>query len=125
MSAVEQRACLLASWGLSGSVAAVTVLAAKRATAISFGSDARLKHSICHVDTLENGIRLHAFKYLNDDQFFVGVLAQELLEDERFASAVTVGDEGYYRVNYAQLGLHVDNPIAMQAAGHAALDHVH
>ena len=63
-------------------------------------SDIRLKHAIKHVETLDNGIRLHAFKYKNDDRYFVGVLAQELLDDTRFSDAAMMGTDGYYRVDY-------------------------
>ena len=84
-------------------------------------SDARLKHSVQYVETLENGVRLHAFKYLNDDRYFVGALAQELLQDERFAHAVILGDDGYYRVDHAALGLRMYNEQAMVKAGQQAL----
>lgn len=85
-------------------------------------SDARLKHDIDDPKTLDNGIRLHAFSYLGDERRFVGVLAQELLADDRFAQAVSVGADGFYRVDYAALGLNDLTSNAMLEAGTRAVE---
>lgn len=70
---------------------------------------------------LDNGIRLHEFSYLGDARRFVGVMAQELLADERFAHAVSVGADGFYRVDYASLGLgHLTSEAMVQAGARAA-----
>jgi hypothetical protein len=60
-----------------------------------FVSDLRLKHDIHPVDTLPNGLQLYSFRYWNDDRTFVSVMAQDLLEDERFSHAVI--EESYAR----------------------------
>lgn len=86
------------------------------------GSDIRLKHNIRHVETLENGIRLHAFQYLDDDRFFVGVLAQELVQMPQFASAVVQMEGGYLGVDYTKLGLKLANAQAMIMAGNHAIE---
>lgn len=70
-------------------------------------SDARLKRGVQPVGTLPNGVHLFSFRYLNDERTFVGVVAQELLRDERFRHAVSIGPHGYYQVNLAVLGLDV------------------
>lgn len=70
-------------------------------------SDARLKRDIRYVETLGNGLRIYTFRYWNDDRRFSGVLAQDLLADERFRAAVQVAPEGYYVVDFAALGLTV------------------
>lgn len=72
------------------------------------GSDSRLKRDIHHLETLPNGIRLHTFRYWNDSRVFVGVLAQELLQDARYRHAVHQSDKGYYTVDLAALGLRMD-----------------
>lgn len=72
---------------------------------ITPGSDMRLKRDIRYLATLENGIRLYAFRYLWDETLYVGVMAQELLREPRLSEAVIKTESGYYRVDYAQLGL--------------------
>ena len=84
-------------------------------------SDIRLKTDIRYVETLPNGVRLHAYKYRGDDRYFVGVLAQELLEDPKFADAVVTVDGGYLAVNYHKLGLELVNGQQMKAAGLKAI----
>ncbi len=88
----------------------------------SMTSDATLKHNVQYVQTLENGIRLHAFQYIGDDRTFVGVLAHELLADDRFSHAVSRGAHGYYEVDYGQLGLGLTGAEAMQEASEIALE---
>ena len=73
----------------------------------SFPSDARLKRGVQPVGTLPNGVHLFSFRYWNDDRTFIGVLAQDLLRDERFRHAVSIGPHGYYQVDLAALGLDV------------------
>ncbi|MEQ1771514.1 MAG: tail fiber domain-containing protein [Devosia sp.] len=68
-------------------------------------SDRRLKRDITHVATLNDGIRLYAFRYLWSEDIHVGVMAQDLLEDRRFARTVTTGKDGFYQVDYSMLDL--------------------
>ena len=97
-------------------VVAVVVLAAtaseRRSTddCISFCgfSDERLKRDINHVETFPNGLKLYSFRYWNDDRTFVSVMAQDLLEDERFSHAVIEDESGYYMVNLGALGLGIE-----------------
>ncbi len=85
-------------------------------------SDVRLKHDVDPPSTLPDGIRLHEFSYLGDARRFVGVVAQELLADERFAGAVSVGPDGFYRVDYAALGLDHLTSDTMLEAGTRAIE---
>lgn len=80
-------------------------------------SDERLKEDIVPVTKLENGIQLYTFNYKGDPRRFVGVIAQDLLKDEKFAEAVSEGPDGYYRVDYSRLGMRVTNPAEMLEAG--------
>lgn len=68
-------------------------------------SDMRLKKDVRHLVTLTNGIRVYAFRYLWDEALHVGVMAQDLIGDKRFAHAVHANRHGYYSVDYAALGL--------------------
>jgi hypothetical protein len=70
-------------------------------------SDLRLKKDVSPVEMLPNGLQLYAFRYWNDDRIFVGVMAQDLLEDERFRHAVIKDETGYYTVDLGALGLEV------------------
>jgi len=68
-------------------------------------SDRRLKRGIVHIATLSDGIKLYSFRYAWSDEVYVGVMAQDLLDDPRYAHAVSVGEDGFYRVDYDQLDL--------------------
>jgi hypothetical protein len=65
-------------------------------------SDRRLKFDIRSVGALPSGLTLYLFRYLStpDDQW-VGVMADEAVQ--RFPHAVRVGDDGFSRVNYAEI----------------------
>jgi hypothetical protein len=69
----------------------------------SAASDLRLKRDVVTVGRLDSGIRLCRYRYLSKDQAYVGVIAQEVAEV--VPDAVTRGQDGYLRVNYARLGL--------------------
>jgi hypothetical protein len=66
-------------------------------------SEIRLKRDITKVGEVENGIGLYRFRYIWSDTTYVGVLAQEVAAVK--PEAVQRGDDGYLRVDYAQLGL--------------------
>ena len=68
-------------------------------------SDARLKHDIELIDHLPNGLGLYRYRYLWSDTVYVGVMAQEVAQV--FPEAVVQGADGYLRVNYTALGLHM------------------
>ena len=91
---------------IGGVLVAVTVTAFVAAAA--YASDERLKRDIRPVDTLPNGLQLYSFRYWNDDRTFVGVVAQDLLADERFRHAVIEDESGYYMVDLAALGLGIE-----------------
>ncbi len=85
-------------------------------------SDARLKHDVRYLTTLDDGIKLYSYAYLGDERRFVGVMAEDLLADPRFADAVVIGADGFYRVDYARLGLGLYGVDAMLAAGARAVE---
>ena len=73
-------------------------------------SDSRLKRDINYLTKLSNGIKLYSFNYksgysLDSKTDYVGVMAQDLLNDNRYRDAVKVMDNNFYVVNYASLGL--------------------
>jgi hypothetical protein len=84
-------------------------------------SDRRLKRDIRPLATKANGLRLYSFRYLSDTRRFVGVMAQDLLADPRFAAAVSRRPSGVILVDYARLGLEVADMSAMREAGEAAI----
>jgi len=59
-------------------------------------SDIRLKRDITHITTLDNGLKLYSFKYLWEDTTYVGVMAQDLLEDESYRDAVVTKKPGFF-----------------------------
>ena len=87
-----------------------------------FFSDERLKRDIRPVDTLPNRLQLYSFRYWNDGRTFVGVIAQDLLKNERFSHAVIEDETGYYLVDLAALGLGVEGDVEQfLEAGRAAV----
>ena len=83
-------------------------------------SDRRLKTHVQHAGETAEGLNLYSFRYVGEDREFRGVMAQELLADERHRGAVEVGADGYYRVHYARLGLASLATDEMRAAGERA-----
>jgi hypothetical protein len=64
----------------------------------AIASDRRLKRDISLVGTSPSGCNIYTFKYLDSDQLYQGVMAQELLE--KYPFAVFVKNNGYLSVNY-------------------------
>lgn len=69
-------------------------------------SDRRVKTNIKQMSVTPESIKLYRFNYMWDPKTtYIGVMAQDLLGTP-YAHAVTqLQDEGYYRVDYAALGL--------------------
>jgi hypothetical protein len=90
-------------------------------SSLSMTSDPRLKRDMHQVGVLENGVKLYSFRYWNDKRSFIGVNAEELLQDPRFRDAVSVSDKGYYLVNYRALGARLVGDVAQyeEASRHA------
>ena len=63
-------------------------------------SDARLKNNIELIETRDDGLKIYTFKYVWSDVTWVGVMAQDLLEQTQFAHAVKLEINGFYSVDY-------------------------
>ena len=85
-------------------------------------SDRRLKRDIRALATAANGVRLYSFRYLTDARTFVGVMAQDLLNDPYFATAVEMRPSGLMLVDYSRLGLNIADMEAMRQAGQVAVE---
>jgi hypothetical protein len=70
---------------------------------IGIPSDIRLKRDIVLIKRTENGLGLYRYRYLWSEEFYVGVMAQEVAEIR--PDAVMRGIDGFLRVNYDKLGL--------------------
>jgi hypothetical protein len=66
-------------------------------------SDVRLKEDIRQTGTTMHGLPLYAFSYRGQTGTYEGVMAQDVLAVR--PDAVVVGDDGFYRVDYAKLGV--------------------
>ena len=66
-------------------------------------SDIRLKTDIHRMGTTVLGLPLYQFQYRNRVGVYLGVMAQDVLKVE--PSAVSIGADGYYRVDYGKLGI--------------------
>jgi polysaccharide export outer membrane protein len=80
-------------------------------------SDTRLKRDIVELARRDDGIGLYRYRYLWSDQVYVGVMAQDVAKVA--PEAVIRGPDGYLRVDYGRLGLHLmtwDEWLAVKAA---------
>ena len=66
-------------------------------------SDLRLKTDITRTGTAAHGLPLYSFRYIGETDLYEGVMAQDVLQ--AMPSAVSVAEDGYYRVNHEQLGI--------------------
>jgi hypothetical protein len=66
-------------------------------------SDIRVKQDVEPLGRTGEALPLYSFRYLGGDIEYVGVMAQDVLKVR--PDAVTTGEDGFYRVNYAKLGL--------------------
>ncbi len=66
-------------------------------------SDFRLKHNLIRVGTTVYGLPLYDFEYNFRPGTFEGVMAQDVLKVK--PEAVSIGQDGFYRVNYDMLGI--------------------
>jgi hypothetical protein len=69
-------------------------------------SDARLKRDIVLLGRLPNGLNIYRFRYVGQNQLYVGVMAQEVAAI--VPNAVARGNDGYLQVNYDRLGLRLE-----------------
>ncbi len=65
-------------------------------------SDVRLKEDVQRVGTTVFGLPLYRFKYLGRPETYEGVMAHEVLQV--MPAAVSLGADGYHRVDYGALG---------------------
>jgi len=84
-------------------------------------SDRRLKEDIVPLGALPNGLKLYSWRYLGGSHRFTGVMAQDLLADGRFVSAVEMDDDGMMRVDYGQISYVPAELHAMRAEGEEAI----
>lgn len=68
-------------------------------------SDIRAKHDIVLLGHLDNGLGFYRFSYNGSDTAYVGVMAQEV--QTIMPAAVMRGSDGYLRVYYDRLGVHM------------------
>ena len=66
-------------------------------------SDLRLKTHINRVGTTVLDLPLYSFQYRGQTGTYIGVMAQDVLKVA--PSAVSVGSNGYYEVDYSKLGI--------------------
>jgi hypothetical protein len=86
-------------------------------------SDRRLKEHVERAGMLPNGLRLYSWRYLGGTHRFTGVMAQDLLSDERFAHAVEADCDGLMRVDYDKIGYRPTQFALMREEGEAAVTH--
>ncbi|MBU6207533.1 MAG: transferrin-binding protein-like solute binding protein [Alphaproteobacteria bacterium] len=114
----QEAAAVFSLSGGNNGVQLVGALGAKLAPVVS---DRRLKTDIAPAGTLPNGLKLYRWRYRGEKHHFVGVMAQDLLADQRFAGAVIVDADGLMRVDYDAVGYHPADFARMSAEGEQAV----
>ena len=66
-------------------------------------SDLRLKTDIRRIGTAAGGLPLYTFRYIGEAGLYEGVMAQDVLGV--MPDAVSVAEDGTYRVDYGMLGI--------------------
>lgn len=102
--------------------AAAANAAASAATANGIGgilggifSDARLKHDIRYVSTLENGVQAYLYRYRGSKETFYGYIAQQV--QQVLPEAVYFDEElGVLRVHYTMIDPLVPHPLLAGSA---------
>jgi hypothetical protein len=69
-------------------------------------SDLRLKTDIAVIGTTALGLPLYRFRYKGQEAVYSGVMAQDVLNV--LPTAVLIGADGFYRVNYRILGISME-----------------
>lgn len=88
---------------------------------VAAASDIRLKRDIHLLATLDDGMKIYSFRYLWSTTTYVGVMAQDLLENPAWRDAVVSQANGFYAVNYAMLGLRMASLNEWNKTGIAAV----
>ena len=65
-------------------------------------SDIRLKRDIVLLETRDDGIKVYSFRYKTSEEYYIGVIAQDLI-GTKWESAVGTDANGFYFVDYSQL----------------------
>jgi len=66
-------------------------------TPVNFLSDVRAKENISLIGKSPSGLNIYKFKYINGDNYYQGVMAQEV------PHASTLGEDGFYKVDYSKV----------------------
>jgi hypothetical protein len=66
-------------------------------------SDIRLKEDVAVVGVTAHGLPLYTFRYRGQTGVYEGVMAQDVIDVR--PDAVAIGADGFYRVDYAKLGI--------------------
>ena len=77
-------------------------------------SDIRLKKNIVKVGVSDWGINIYEFEYKSKPGRFRGVMAQELVDT--YPAALSVGQDGYYRVDYSVLDVPFEKVLSVSEA---------
>ena len=122
----REFACVMLGVAVAGGIATATggTGAAAAMYPYTMFSDRDLKRDVRAVGALENGLTLYAFRYIDDERTFIGLMADEVAADPRFAHAVIESYDGYQSIDYSRLNLTLVNGAEMAAAGEAALRRV-
>jgi hypothetical protein len=66
-------------------------------------SDIRVKEGIEQIGRTKHALPLYRFRYKGSEEEYSGVMAQDVLNV--MPEAVSIGADGFYRVNYRMLGI--------------------
>ncbi len=76
-----------------------------------------IKHKFNKLLTLENGLNIYSFQYKSEPTIYVGFLAHDLAQNEKFKQFVIHMGDGHYAIDYEKLGFQPITLATWQKAG--------
>jgi len=83
--------------GLGAAATLAGIYKAFNPSPINLLSDIRAKENISLIGKSPSGLNIYKFKYINGDNYYQGVMAQEV------PHASTLGEDGFYKVDYSKV----------------------
>lgn len=108
------------TFSLTGGTHSVTVLGAFGAASAA-PCDLRLKTDVEFLEIRADGLKLYSWRYLGSESRHAGPIAQDMLQDHRFANHVSADSSGFLWVDFAGLGFLPESVRRMRAEGEQAI----
>jgi hypothetical protein len=117
----ETSCCSIAYAEVDDAATIAARAVAGRGPASGFFADTRLTREVALVGQMDNGLNIYSFRYLWDDQTWVGLVAEDLMARDDLKGAVLTLANGINGIDYKSLGLRIATLEEWRSANLAAL----